>query len=669
MRKLIIVESPTKARTIQKIVGGEYQVVASRGHVVDLPSTGSDIDGLGVDIKNNFKPEYVVTKKPTVDYLKGIADVSSEILLATDPDREGEAIAWHLAQVLKLDLHTTKRLEFHEITKRAILSALENDKLVNIDLVNAYEARRVIDRILGYKLSSLIQKATNGQSAGRVQSVVLQMFVTRKNEIDSFIPERYYDVKIKYGKYEFSLEKINGTTVKMVQDEVQDLLSNYNQVFKVVGTSETVKEHYPQPALTTSTMFITAKNTLRFSPETTRQLAQKLYENGYITYIRTDSTALSPLFISAGRKVLEKIDVNLVSGHVRLGKTQKGAQEAHEAIRPANVDVPLNEIKDKIKADKLDDDAYALYELIYYRSLAALAKPRLANEIKTVVTSDFQLKEANITFLTKYDVDTSPTTLEFTQLLSHTIDPGYTKLSKKFFNYSDSDKFEQLIAGQTYSPAPMEYVEKVTKPKPLYNDGTIIKEMEDTGIGRPSTYSTTIQTLKKRKYIIAQKNDLVPTEEGIKVSSYLGKYFLNFIDIPYTAQLEEELDEITEAKIDKLTVLNDFYTLLEKLLIEANREMEINPPKKEDRIAPKVLDEFCPKCGKPLVERTSHNNKFIGCQGYPTCTYTKPIIPDNAIKCNLCKTGFMIIRKGKYGTFLACSNPDCKNTKHLTKKK
>ncbi|MDR0832009.1 MAG: DNA topoisomerase I, partial [Bacillales bacterium] len=444
MKKIVIVESPTKQKTIAKFLPEGYQVTASRGHIRDLAIVGPG--GLGVDIKNNFKPTYVISenKESTVKYLKSIAQ-GNEVILATDPDREGEAIAWHIADELGLDLKTTTRLEFHEITKSGIENALKQPKLVDLDLVNSQEARRIIDRIIGFKLSKLVKEKVNSESAGRVQSAVLKMIIDKQKEIDDFQKETYYDITATYKEnYIFNLNKINDVKVEKITNIAKDIVDNFDGTLKITSVITEEKTHYPSPVYTTSSLQIDASRKLNFTAKKTMQLAQNLYEGkqignrlvGLITYMRTDSTNVSGLFISLGRKKLSELLGNeYVSSSVMKGKTLKGAQEAHEGIRPTQLDIPLEDL-----AKALSKDEYKLYELIYYRALSALAKPRLTLDTTILATSNIVVPQDSITFQTVIQSsDSCP--LEFKLVLSRTTFEGFCKLSS-IFKYTDTKKLE-----------------------------------------------------------------------------------------------------------------------------------------------------------------------------------------------------------------------------------
>lgn len=651
--RLIIVESPTKAKTIQKYLGKDYKVVASKGHVRDLSFNGEK--SLGVDVNNDFAPDYVIDqyKESTISYLKKLVSSAEEVYLATDPDREGEAIAWHLADVLELDIDTTKRLEFHEITKKTVLEAIENPRTIDMKLVSSQETRRILDRIIGFELSGLLQKKIYTRSAGRVQSVALKLIVDRQKEIDSFKEEVSYGVKGKVNKESFELvdnEKYQPIRVEN-QEELKQVLEVKNEglTLKEVLVDETSRA--AKAPFTTSSLQQEAFNQYKFSAAKTSQLAQKLYEGislkdevrGLITYMRTDSIRLSPLFIYNAKEYIKNEYGEEYVGIARVQKENSNVQDAHEAIRPTKIELTPESVQ-----EYLSKDEYKLYKLIWTRAVASIIKPSIIETTKNIFVSNgysFLVKSSDL----KFD--------------------GYKILYSEFEKekYAKPKTFE---SNKVYKVDSLEIEEHKTKPPFKYSEGSLIKDMEELGIGRPSTYASTIESLKKSAYIALEKNYISPTLNGINATSKLDEFFADIVNVEYTANMEKGLDLIAEGDKTRLDTLNEFYKPFEDRVEYAYKHMT-----GANTI---YTDELCPKCGAKLVRKQGKFGEFVCCENRPSsCDYVKPKevkVSENAKVCPKCKEGKLVVRKGKYGNFLGCSRyPECdymetfKKTKYYKK--
>ena len=639
--KLIIVESPTKAKTIQKYLGNGYKVVASKGHIRDLAFSGEK--SLGVDVKNNFAPDYVTDtyKVSTINYLKKLVDSADDVYLATDPDREGEAIAWHLADVLDLDINNTKRLEFHEITKKTVLEAIEKPRTIDMNLVSSQETRRILDRIIGFELSGLLQKKIYTRSAGRVQSVALKLIVDRQKEIDSFVVETSYGVKGKLSDPKLEIELVDNEKLQPIRVVGQDEL---NEVLTVKNAGVTLKEtqvddttRYAKAPFTTSSLQQEAFSQFHFSASKTSQLAQKLYEGvsigeettGLITYMRTDSIRLSPLFIYTVKEYIKNEFGEDYVGVARVQKEDSNVQDAHEAIRPTKVELTPEKVK-----DYLGRDEYKLYKLIWTRAVASIVKPSIIATTKNIFESN------GYTFVSK------TSELKF---------DGY----KLVYGEYEKDKYtkpKDVTIGKTYKVDSLEIEEHNTRPPYKYSEGSLIKDMEELGIGRPSTYASTIDSLKKSAYISIEKNYISPTLNGLNASTKLDEFFSDVVNVEYTANMEKGLDLIAEGDKTRLEALNEFYGPFEEKMAYAYKNMtganEV------------YTEEVCPKCGARLVKKQGKYGEYVCCENKPkSCDYVKPkeiAISENAKDCPKCKQGKLVVRKGKYGNFLGCSRyPEC----------
>ena len=592
MQKVIIVESPSKSKTIETYVGSDYKVIASIGHIRDLATSGKD--GLGINIENDFTPSYRIIKgkEKLVESIKKTCK-GKEVLLATDPDREGEAISYHLASVLGLDLNNCNRILFHEVTKPAVLEAINNPRSIDMNLVHSQETRRMLDRIIGFKVSKLLQSRIKSQSAGRVQSVALKLIVDLEDEIKKFVSEAYYELKAHFD--DFSLDLVKEGSIK-IKDEALSIKESLDDDFVVEDIQTKKVKRESKPPYTTSTLQQDAYNKLGFQSSRTMRIAQSLYEGkeldgehvGLITYMRTDSTHLSKLFVDETNKYILSNFGQSYLGHAKE-KKQLLSQDAHEAIRVTSINRTPEVVKPYIS-----DDEYKLYSLIYKRSLATLMKPSVFNQTKVLFKNNNTLWQI------------SGRVLEF---------DGYTKA----YGLEEDDVnilMPKFNVGQIYQAKDIEILEKFTKPKPRYTEASLVKDMERLGIGRPSTYAQTITTLKDREYVMVEKKALVPTEQGILTTNILDKYFSSIFNVLYTANMELDLDKIAKGEESELNELQKFYQDFEPIFEEAKNNM--------DKLYPKPTNLTCPICSNPLVIRKGRYGEFIACSNYPTCKYVKP---------------------------------------------
>lgn len=645
-KNLIIVESPSKANTIEKYLDDKYEVVASKGHISDLATTGKG--GLGIDVENDFKARYIIPagKKNIVKQLKSKVEKADKVLLATDPDREGEAIAYHLATNLDIDLKENNRVVFHEVTKPAVVKAIENARKVDMDLVDSQETRRILDRIIGFKLSTLLNSKIKSKSAGRVQSVALKLIVDREDEINAFISEEYWSIAADFiyenTNFVADLTKINDKKAEIKNKEKADAIVNAcdKQPFIVGEVKEEVKNKKSRFPYITSTLQQDASTKLNFSARKTMMVAQKLYEGinigsaatGLITYMRTDSNRLSNIFINDAKAYIKKEYGENYVGKYR-SKANKNAQDAHEAIRPTNIDNTPDAIK-----KYLSNDEYKLYKLIYERTLAALMADALYNSKSIKLNCGI------------YEYSATGRTLIF---------DGYLKV----YPENDNDSLlPTLVENQTLIPEKVEGKQHFTEPPLRYSEARLIKAMEENGIGRPSTYATIVDTIIKRDYAKLQKSSetsrtkvFVPTEQGILTTRKLDEFFSSVINVKYTANMESQLDEIAEGNMDKLTSLNEFYNPFMELINNAKENME--------KIEPVKTGELCPECGGDLVIRKGKYGEFVACSNYPKCKYHHDLESENGTDHGTCpECGNKLVEKrGRYGKFIACSNyPECK---------
>jgi DNA topoisomerase-1 len=644
-KPLIIVESPTKARTIKKFLPARYVVKASVGHVRDLPKST-----LGVDVEHGFTPKYLTIKGKgdIIKELKSAVKTASEVYLATDPDREGEAIAWHLAELLKLD--SPKRIELHEITKEAAMAAIKHPQPIDIDRVNAQQARRILDRLVGYKISPLLwAKVRGGLSAGRVQSVAVRLIVDREREILAFVPREYWSVTALLAassepEFVFPTELLSRDGEKIeVQTEAE---SNRVQAdlegaaYRVASIKQREGRRNSPAPFTTSTMQQEASRRLRLRVRRTMQIAQGLYEGvdigaegtvGLITYMRTDSTRISDQARAAAREYIVATFGEAFYGG-REHRVREGAQDAHEAIRPTSVHYTPEKVAPFLKRDDL-----RLYTLIWERFVASQMSPAVFDQ----TTVDIAAKN--------YMFRASGSVLKF---------PGYTKLYEESRDESaaaaDAKRLPRIAEDETLDFRGLDPKQHFTEPPPRFTEASLVKALEDNGIGRPSTYSTIVETIQARGYVTQQERRFAPTEIGIAVNDLLAEHFPDVVDLNFTAQMEADLDKVAERKADWVQLLANFYGPFAKELAAAEEKL----PKLEFKDEP--TDEICPKCGRPMVIKTGRFGRFISCTGYPECKTTRPILKDTGAKCP--KDGGMVVeRRSKKGrTFYGCANyPRC----------
>ena len=639
MKNLVIVESPSKSKTIEKYLGKDYKVVSSKGHIRDLTTTGKF--GFGVDVDNGFAPSYapIKGKKSVITELKKLSKASDKVYLASDPDREGEAIAWHLKDALSLKDKDYDRVIFNEITKDKVLEAFNHPMKIDDNLVKSQETRRILDRIIGFRLSKLMQSKTGGKSAGRVQSVALKLIVDREREIEKFIPERYYTITGIFEDFESELFGYKEETIEVKDEDLKNkIMSSLSKDFLIEKIEKKDKNKKAKAPFTTSTLQQTASTRLNFSGKKTMQIAQKLYEGidigeettGLITYMRTDSIRLSDEFIKKTYAFIEKTYGKEYVGYVKQSKKTENVQDAHEAIRPTNI----NNTPEKIKK-YLSNDEYKLYRMIYYRALASLMKDAKAKTTTIILDNN------------DYKFKTTGSIITF---------DGYLKV------YSDYETSEDKILpdleknlNKTITSNDILAEEHFTKPKPRYTEAKLIKELEELGIGRPSTYVKIIDTLKERDYIRLEDKKFYPTEIGIETTDKLQEFFSNIINVEYTRDMEEDLDKIAEGNKVWNKVLENFYGDFEKLVELAFKDME--------KKAPEETGEMCPECGEPLVIRKGKYGEFTACSNYPECKYIKREEKKQVevAKCPNCD-GMLIERKTKKGKiFYGCNNfPKCK---------
>lgn len=639
-KKLVIVESPHKSKTIEKYLGKDFKVVSSVGHIRDLSTSGKY--GFGVDIDNNFKPDYKIIKgkaKLVKELKKDIKDADF-VYLATDPDREGEAISWHLYDTLGLKEENYDRIVFNEITKKAVLDSFNKARKIDDNLVKSQETRRILDRIIGFRLSKLMQSKTGGKSAGRVQSVALKLIVDREREIEAFIPEEYFEIEAKFNDFDAKLDTYNHKKIEIKKEsEAKEILSKLSNAFKIESIDKKEKAKKSKFPFTTSTLEQEASTKLGFTSKKTMMIAQKLYEGinlkdgaeGLISYMRTDSVRLSDEFIKDTYGYIKDNYGSEYVGYVKKSNKTENVQDAHEAIRPTNI----NNTPEKIK-EYLTNDEYKLYSLIYYRALASLMKDAKV-EATTVIldNNNYQFKVNG-------------------QIL---IFDGYLKVYSKYEDSEDkvlpdfSNYKSNVLVANT-----IEYTSHTTKPPARYTESKLIKEMEELGIGRPSTYAKTIDTIEERGYVKVIDKKFIPTEVGIETTDKLQEFFKDIINVEYTKNMEDDLDKIAEGNMEWNKLLDLFYKEFEPKVEVAFKNME--------KKAPEETGELCPNCGSPLVIKQSKYGKFTACSNYPTCKYIKSNKEEKEVKeiisCPKCD-GKILEKKTKRGKiFYGCSNyPKC----------
>ena len=648
--KLVIVESPTKAKTLKRFLGRDYTVKASVGHVIDLPKSQ-----FGIDVENDFAPKYI-TIRGKGDVLKELRNASKKagrVYLAADPDREGEAICWHLANALDITCNSDCRVEFNEITKEAVKKAFQNPRAIDEDRVNAQQARRILDRLVGYKISPLLWKnVKKGLSAGRVQSVALKIICQREEEIDAFEPEEYWSITalLTAGQKKEAFEarflgrkgkKIPLTSEEQVKEILADLTGVLYQVSKV---EKKQKKRHPAPPFSTSSLQQEAARKLGFPPSKTMRVAQQLYEGialerknpvGLITYMRTDALRVSEESLKEVRAYIkEELGPEYLPPKPRFYRSKKGAQEAHEAVRPTSVLRAPHKIK-----EYLGRDQFRLYKLIWDRFVASQMEAALLDTVKVDVKAG------------PYDFRATGSTIKF---------PGFMAL---YIEGEDTEKtgngglLPELTEGQELTLLEIQPKQHFTQPPPRYSEAMLVKTLEEKGIGRPSTYASIIGTIMQRGYVVRENKVLKPTELGFVVVNLLKEYFVEIMDVDFTAQMEEKLDEVEEGRYPWLNLLREFYGPFARQVETAEKKMAKVEVKDEES------DEECPKCGRRLVYKMGRFGKFLACPGFPECRFTKPILKETGVDCPRCGKP-VVQRKSKKGRiFFGCSGyPDCQFT-------
>ncbi len=634
MAKLVIVESPSKAKTIKKYLGGEYEVIASQGHIIDLPSSK-----LAVDVDNDFKPEYKTMKGKTniIKEIKDKAKGKDFVYLATDPDREGEAIAWHLKNVLNIKDDEKCRIEFNEITKNAVKKAVEKPRIVNQALVDAQQARRILDRIVGYKLSPLLwKKVKKGTSAGRVQSVALKLIVDKEREIKSFIPEDYYLMYAKLKKdSDLVLAKFygddNGKIELKDEKQVNKILNLIdNKEYKVIDIKKSERKKNPPAPFTTSSLQQEASRKLGFSVKKTMMVAQRLYESGYITYMRTDSTRLS----DDAKKMAKEYITDKFGNNYYLNrefKAKENAQDAHEAIRPSHLDGVVELGKDEEK----------LYNLILNRFLASQMSVAIYDTTRIKVKVEDYIFHIN------------GSTIKFDGFMKLYIEGKDDKVKSKNDSEEDDDEVNVLPEfeiGEILKQHELKADKKTTEPPARYTEASLVKAMEEKGIGRPSTYAPTISTIEDRFYIEKEGRYIKPTDLGEIVNNLLEDNFKDIVDVKFTADMENKLDNIAESKQNYVQMLREFYDPFIKNLNEVQDKIE------KVKIPEQETDVVCEKCGRNMVIKQGRFGKFLACPGYPECSNIKPYNETIDVPCPECGGKVLIKRTKTKRPFYVCEN-------------
>ncbi len=652
MSKLVIVESPAKANTIKKYLGKDYEVVASKGHIRDLPAAK-----LSVDVKNNFAPKYALIKgkEKLVKELKEMVDGSEAVYLAADPDREGEAISWHLATVLGLDLKKKNRVTFNEITKTGIENGMSNPKQVNMDLVNAQQARRILDRLVGYRLSPFVsQKIRRGLSAGRVQSVAVRLIVDRENEINAFVPEEYWVIDAKLANsqrrtFTATLNADENGKIKISNGEqAQNYLDRLNGAdYEVKSVKKGTRKKNPAPPFITSTLQQEASRKLGFQAERTMRAAQELYEGvnvkdigtmGLITYMRTDSLRISEeARASASDFIAKTYGKEYLPEKPVYYKSRANAQDGHEAIRPSTPSITPAMVKGSLTSDQ-----YKLYNLIWMRFMASLMASCVQNTVKAEIVASKAGNENEYCIFTAAGYS-----IKF---------DGFTRLYELPEEETDKGVLPEIKAGEALKLRELASNQHFTQPPARYTEASLIKELEENGVGRPSTYATILSTIIKRGYVQRKAKQLVPTELGGATTSLLKDKFPKIVNTKFTAQMETTLDKVGCGEADYVAMLDEFYTDLEKNLDKAKTEMKnVKIQLEED-----TTDIPCDKCGRMMVIKTGRYGRFLACPGYPECKNAKPLIVNTGARCPECGSE-IIERKSKKGhVFYGCGNwPKC----------
>lgn len=640
-RYLVIVESPAKAKTIKKFLGTNYEVLASNGHVRDLPKSQ-----MGIDIENNFEPKYITIrgKGDLLAKLRKEVKKSDKIYLATDPDREGEAISWHLYHTLKLSEKESSRITFNEITKNAVKSSIKQARDIDMDMVNAQQARRVLDRMVGYRISPLLwEKIKRGLSAGRVQSVALRIICDREDEINAFVPEEYWNLEAQFelkGKKKPLIAKLSSKTTISSEAQMNEILNQLNNAeFKIdeIKKSERIRKA-PLP-FTTSTMQQESVKALNYSTQKTMQLAQQLYEGvdikghgtiGLITYLRTDSVRISDeADLAAKNYIKANYGDDFVAQEANIGRTGKKIQDAHEAIRPTYIELSPSEIKDSLSRDQ-----FRLYQLIWKRFVASRMNPA-----KYETTS----------------IRIMGNGLRFTSATSRLVFEGFMSVYRPEEDEEENGvAFDSLNEGDILGLNELKKSQHFTQPPAHYTEASLVKTLEELGIGRPSTYSATITTIIARRYVARENKNLYVTELGEAVNNVMKCAFPSIVDVNFTANLESLLDCVEDGTVNWKTIISNFYPDLEEAVSNAQIELE------KIQIDDEVTEEICDICGKNMVIKYGPHGKFLACPGFPDCKNTKPYLEKIGIACPNCGSD-IVIRKTKKGRkYYGCiNNPDC----------
>ncbi len=650
-KNLVIVESPAKSKTIEKYLGDKFVVTSSKGHIRDLTTRG--YGGFGVDIEDHFKPMYKVLKEKQalIKELKKDLKNYDKVFLATDPDREGEAISWHLYDTLDLKSMPYERIVFHEITKSAVLAAFDHGREIDLDLVKSQESRRIVDRIIGFSLSKLLQKKIGSKSAGRVQSVALKLIVDREKEVNAFVPKEYWEVFLEFTKKNHAikaqLDRYHQDKVVLNNEaSVQKVVSQLTKSYTVVEINKKKRDKFAKPPYITSTLQQEASSKYNFTAKKTMAIAQRLYEGielenervGLITYMRTDSTRLASEFITSAKDfITHEFGSHYYRGYQEQGKPEKNVQDAHEAIRPSKLSYTPSSIKTYLSSEE-----YKIYALIYARALASMMSPAMIEDEEVVIENN------GYTFIAGGE---------------KVLFDGFLKAYKEF-DTQTLKTLPEFSQGEIITDGTITTEQKFTNPPLRYSEARLIKKMEELGIGRPSTYAVTMETLKLRNYVKQEKKAFIPTNQGILTADKLDEFFSDIINIKYTADMEEKLDKIAEGMLFWSEELETFYAKFKPLVAFAEANME--------KIYPVFLEEVCPECGSKLVMRNGRFGEFVACSGFPKCRYIKKEEKDQpvstGIKCPNCEVGMIVERISKKGRqkgklFYACDQyPKCKTT-------
>lgn len=644
---LVIVESPAKAKTIGRFLGKNYKIVASVGHVRDLPKSQ-----MGVDIENNFQPKYITIrgKGDVIAKLKKEAKTSDKIFLATDPDREGEAISWHLANLLNIDDKKACRVTFNEITKNAVQSAIKAPRPINLSIVDAQQARRVLDRIVGYKISPILwKKVRKGLSAGRVQSVATRLIVDREEEIENFIPEEYWSIIAKLAKsaggssFEAKFYGLENTKIELTNEEqVNKILKEIDKaayIIKKIKKGE--KRRNPAPPFTTSTLQQEASRKLGYATRKTMMVAQQLYEGveikgtgavGLVTYIRTDSTRIAAEAVSEAKEYIESsFGRQYIPNEARVYKNRSASQDAHEAIRPTHINMTPDSVKESLSSDQ-----FKLYRLIWERFMASQMASAVYDTMNVDITAGNYLFKA------------SGSKIKFQGFMTLYIE------GRDDEGEEDDSTLPELSEGEELKLKKIEPGQHFTQPPQRYTEASLVKALEEKGIGRPSTYAPTITTILSRGYVEKEKKILYPTELGKIVTDIMKNYFKDIVDVQFTAQLEDKLDSVEDGKRSWVEVLKDFYDPFAVVLSEAESQIG------NIEIPDEVTDEICEKCGRNMVIKQGRYGKFLACPGFPECRNARPIIEDAGVKCPKCGARVLVKKTRKGKKYFGCEkNPEC----------